>query len=607
MNNSNQSYSIMLALSEIPNLEHWITLARRLLPPNGELHLRGLVKLPKTQSLSEGTGKAREWRDALDSFARDYGDVRDDTGVYVDHRPLARLITELPSLNIDLLLVQWNGVNTMTSGVTTDEILQHAPCDVVLVHGDLWMSEGPVLLSLRGGPNVSLGMHVAKTLANHDSVTVLHAADRNPVSPNLRLLMRSDPQIARAVTVSSDVAESLIREASAHRAVVMGATFNQMQAGSSSSSPLIQRVQERTQTPLVLVRAYHPESLDFHVPGSLILSEATLSQQVDRWFAENTFHHQEFADLEALLALKEKQGLTISLGLPALNEEASIGKVITTLKSTMMDKLPLLDEIIVIDSNSTDRTVEIAESLGVPVYRHPDILPEVGSNHGKGEALWKSLYVLKGDIIAWVDTDITNISPHFVYGLLGPLLKHTSVQYVKGFYQRPIKVGEQLQAYGGGRVTELVARPLLNLFYPELSGVVQPLSGEYAGRRSALEQVPFFSGYGVETGLLLDLLERFGLESIAQTDLEVRVHHNQPLVNLSKMSFAILQVFMDRLENRYGIRMIENINRSMKLIIHEPDRFALEINEIRDVERPPIASIEAYLNRFRSTAAAAVG
>jgi glucosyl-3-phosphoglycerate synthase len=151
-----------------------------------------------------------------------------------------------------------------------------------------------------------------------------------------------------------------------------------------------------------------------------------------------------------------------------------------------------------------------------------------------------------------------------------------------------------LQARGGGRVTELVARPLLNLFYPELSGIVQPLSGEYAGRRAALETIPFFSGYGVETGMLIDLHERYGLGAIAQADLEERVHHNQPLLGLSKMSFAILQVFIARLENRYDVRLLDRANRSMKLIAQEEDRLALDIEEIGDVERPPMINVPAY-------------
>ncbi|MBI1276881.1 MAG: glucosyl-3-phosphoglycerate synthase [Anaerolineaceae bacterium] len=360
----------------------------------------------------------------------------------------------------------------------------------------------------------------------------------------------------------------------------------------------MKNVDSHTKGSIVLVRALHPETLAFHPPRWPHIAEESISTKVDRWFAETTFHHHEFADTKALLALKQSQGLTISVGLPALNEEATIGSVIETLKRTLMEEVPLVDEIVLIDSNSTDRTVEIAESLGIPVFKHPDILPEVGSYRGKGEALWKSLYVLKGDIIAWVDTDISNMDPLFVYGLLGPLLRQPQIQYVKGFYRRPIKVGEKVESFGGGRVTELVARPLLNLFYPELSGVIQPLSGEYAGRRSALEQVPFFSGYGVETALLIDILERFGLEAIAQTDLELRVHYNQPLVDLSKMSFAILQVFISRLENRYGVELLDKANRTMKLIVHEPERFALDLVDISDVQRPPMIEIPAYRDRL---------
>ncbi|MCC7208733.1 MAG: glucosyl-3-phosphoglycerate synthase [Anaerolineae bacterium] len=360
-------------------------------------------------------------------------------------------------------------------------------------------------------------------------------------------------------------------------------------------NPALQTVFARANRPLALVRARVPEEAGFHAPVRRFRPVENLSVRVDRWFAENTFHSREFADLDALVAMKKSQGVTISLGLPALNEEETVGEVITTLKRALMEEAPLLDEMVLIDSNSEDRTVEIAQSLGVPVYRHPDILPEVGTYQGKGEALWKSLAVLKGDIVVWIDTDITNMHPRFVYGLLGPLLKRPSIQYVKGFYQRPLRVDGVLQAVGGGRVTELVARPLLNLFYPELSGIIQPLSGEYAGRREALERVPFFSGYGVETGLLIDLHGLYGLDSIAQVDLEERVHRNQPLTNLSKMSFAIQQVFISRLEKRYGLQILRRVNRSMKLIVHEPERFALDIAEISDFERPPMIDAPGYV------------
>jgi glucosyl-3-phosphoglycerate synthase len=331
-----------------------------------------------------------------------------------------------------------------------------------------------------------------------------------------------------------------------------------------------------------------------------------LSHIVDKWFAENTFHANEFSDLNRLVEIKRQRGVTISVGLPALNEEETIGGVISVLKEALMEQVPLVDEIVVIDSNSTDRTREIAAEMGVPVYIHQEILPEAGEPlAGKGEALWKSLHVLKGDIIAWVDTDVANMHPQFVYGLIGPLLREPRIGYVKGYYHRPIKVGDDLQHEGGGRVTELTVRPLLNLFYPLLSGMVQPLAGEYAGRREVLEQLPFFSGYGVETGLLIDLLERYGLYSIGQVNLEKRIHRNRTLADLSLTAFAIVQVVLTRLQARARTNLLEEVNRSMKLIRFERDHLSLEVRRVRDVERPPIATIPAYRERHESLKLAA--
>jgi glucosyl-3-phosphoglycerate synthase len=264
-----------------------------------------------------------------------------------------------------------------------------------------------------------------------------------------------------------------------------------------------------------------------------------------------------------------------------------------------MEQVPLLDEMVLIDSGSVDYTREIAADLGIPVYIHQEILPQHGAYHGKGEALWKSLYVLNGDIVSWIDTDIKNIHPRFVYGILGPLLRDRRIQYVKGFYRRPLREGDRLIAGGGGRVTELTARPLINLFFPELSGLIQPLSGEYAGRRRALEQLPFFTGYGVETGLLIDILETFGLQAVAQVDLLRRIHHNKPLPSLSQMSFAIIQVVTRRLEDRHKTRLLEEVNKTMNLVRYELKRFYLETVEIRERERPPIINLLEYRQKRR--------
>jgi glucosyl-3-phosphoglycerate synthase len=263
------------------------------------------------------------------------------------------------------------------------------------------------------------------------------------------------------------------------------------------------------------------------------------------------------------------------------------------MKEHLQERHPLLDELVVIDSRSRDRTVAIAHSLGVKVHVHQDVLPHLGAYHGKGEALWKSLSVVRGDIIAWIDTDIANIHPKFVYGLLGPLLREPRIGYVKGFYKRPLRVGGILEESSGGRVTELMARPLLNLFYPLLSGLVQPLAGEYAGRREVLEQVPFSTGYGVEIGLLIDILECFGLNAIGQVDLEQRVHRNQSLSALGRMSFAILQTVIQRLERRENLELLAGLDRSMKAIIQERDRLHLDVRHVEEHERPAMATIRA--------------
>jgi glucosyl-3-phosphoglycerate synthase len=291
---------------------------------------------------------------------------------------------------------------------------------------------------------------------------------------------------------------------------------------------------------------------------------------------------------------KERQDLRISVGLPTLNEEDTIRKVIRGIRSRLVERFPLVDEIVVIDSGSEDRTREIAESEGVPVFAHQRVLPECGAQRGKGEALWKSLHVLTGDLVVWVDTDIANFHPKFVYGVVGPLLLRSDLVFVKAFYRRPLRLDGELQATGGGRVTELTARPMLNLFFPELSGMIQPLSGEQGGRRSHLEQIPFFSGYGVETGLLIDTLLRTGIKSIAQVDMKQRIHRNQSLYSLSKMSFEILQVALKRVAESRGVSWEES-NSTLKLISPASDGgFHLALEDIAPVERPPIVTIPAY-------------
>ncbi|MBU0986256.1 MAG: glucosyl-3-phosphoglycerate synthase, partial [Proteobacteria bacterium] len=220
------------------------------------------------------------------------------------------------------------------------------------------------------------------------------------------------------------------------------------------------------------------------------------------WLENNTFHHSAFNDLNRLVEKKREKNLKISLCLPTLNEEKTIAKEILILKSELMTRHPLLDEIVVVDSGSTDKTREIAREFGADVYKAADILPDLEPSTGKGENLWKALYITKGDIIVYLDADIKNIHHRFVYGLIGPLLFYDNIKYAKAFYDRPIAIGKnKIRPTGGGRVTELVIRPLFSLYFPELTQILQPLSGEYAGLREVFEAIPFPIGYGIETSM----------------------------------------------------------------------------------------------------------
>src|SRR4051794_4876734 len=220
-------------------------------------------------------------------------------------------------------------------------------------------------------------------------------------------------------------------------------------------------------------------------------------------------------DVAALVDAKRASGTTISVCLPARNEETTVGQIVATVRRNLVDHAPLVDEVVVIDDGSTDATVEAASWEGARVFAVDEILPELPQGSGKGNALWMSLYACDGDIICWLDADVRNFGAHFVTGLVRPLLTDPAIGFVKGYYRRPLH-GE---ATGGGRVTELMARPVISSLFAHLSGFVQPLSGEYAGRRALLETIPFVEGWGVELGLLIDLVANYGMDAIAQADL----------------------------------------------------------------------------------------
>lgn len=261
------------------------------------------------------------------------------------------------------------------------------------------------------------------------------------------------------------------------------------------------------------------------------------------------FHYEEFLPIQKLYKKKIDTGNSISLVIPAYNECKTIAAIVTAAKSELIEKIPLLDEIVVIDGDSYDGTDRYAGEAGAKVFKISDIGDRTIPN-GKGTALWKSQMVTTGDITVCIDADIREFDTRFIYGLLAPLLYDPSLLFVKGFYKRPLVLQEAALSNQGGRVTEILVRPLLSKFYPELAELYQPLAGEYSFRKSAVEQVPFCTGYGVEVGLIMDLYEKFGLSSFAQVDMDIRFHRNRNLDELSKMACTILHTIFQKLEQR---------------------------------------------------------
>jgi glucosyl-3-phosphoglycerate synthase len=565
--------------------------------------LIGVVPVQEADNLSTGAGQARELRRLISNNA-DRINLRAKPRIRVSYLPweeILSVLTKEPS--IDLLVLDWPH-HLESLQLTPAEILSHPPCDIAILRGPLPDRLQHIAVPMRGGPHAERALSLALELsATHESLVKALKIDTGSTPlqsersfAGMAMVLAKLPQVEKRTIKTDNQAETILEAAQDVDLIILG-TSAQPAESTSSFGETTDRVLCEAKSAVLAIktkRVARPEE------GTRFSSKA-ISVLVDRWFAENTYHADEFAHLNDLVALKQERGYTVSLALPALNEEATIREVIHTAQRACMEQFPLLDEIVLIDSNSIDRTREIATEMGIPVYIHQEILPEYGAREGKGEALWKSLYVTRGDIVIWVDTDVSNFHPRFIYGQLGPLLQRVKLHFVKGFYRRPLKIGKKLKKGRGGRVTELTARPLLNLFYPELSGIIQPLSGEYGGRRELLEQLSFSSGYGVEIGMLIDVLERVSLQSIGQVDLIERIHHSQSLEKLSKMSFAIIQTFFSKLERSYGHEMLQEVNRSMKRVRQNMGHLYLDVEEVLELQRPPMIEIPEYQQRHKST------
>ncbi|MER6124258.1 glucosyl-3-phosphoglycerate synthase [Streptomyces sp. NPDC001795] len=309
-------------------------------------------------------------------------------------------------------------------------------------------------------------------------------------------------------------------------------------------------------------------------------------EEVERWLSTRSWSVTD-RPLHQLMAAKRLSGSSVSVVLPALNEEETVGEIVAVIRHDLMQQVPLVDEIVVVDSGSTDRTSEVAAAAGARVVHRDTILPRIPAVPGKGEVLWRSLLVTRGDIVCFIDADLKEFSSDFVSGIVGPLLTDPGVDLVKAMYDRPLGGA----AGQGGRVTELMARPLLNMHWPQLAGFVQPLGGEYAARRSLLEQLPFPVGYGVELGMLVDALHLVGLDALAQVDVGVRKHRHQDGQALGRMAAAIYRTAQLRLARGHLIRpSLTQFERGKEGF--EPRTYSVDTEE-----RPPMVEIEEYVEQ----------
>jgi glucosyl-3-phosphoglycerate synthase len=317
------------------------------------------------------------------------------------------------------------------------------------------------------------------------------------------------------------------------------------------------------------------------------------------WFGHRSYDYRQFSDLKEMARRKGELGLTVSAILPCRNVADTVGSIIDEIH-TINERAPLIDQIIAVHATSADGTAKVAASRGAEVYSENELLSHYGETHGKGDAMWRSLSVARGDLIMFIDADTKEFEAPLVYGVLGPILYVEEVRFVKGAYRRPFKnYDESVEVDGGGRVTELTAKPLFNLFYPELSGFVQPLAGEFVADKELLRSIPFLTGYAVETGIMIDVLKRVGLGAMAQVDLGTRQNRHQPLRDLSCMSYSVVRAVARRLRQEGRLNQARDPDLPEQLFqfsdylhaVATPEGLKLQEYVEELVERPPIADV----------------
>src|SRR5918998_971491 len=320
------------------------------------------------------------------------------------------------------------------------------------------------------------------------------------------------------------------------------------------------------------------------------------------WFEKRSYSHEGFKDVEKLARRKRELGFTESLVLPSRNVADTIGGIVERINALNEEAplgTPLVDQTLVVDADSPDGTAEVAAARGAEVYSENELLSLYGDAHGKGDAMWRSLSVAKGDLVMFADADTKDFKPQFVYGTLGPILSVPGVRFVKGAFRRPFKSNEAVEIDGGGRVTELTTKPLFNLFYPELAGFVQPLAGEFVADKDLFRSIPFLTGYAVETGIMIDTYKKVGLDAMAQVDLGTRQNRHQPLRDLSRMSYAVLRAVARRMRQEGRLNQTSDPDAPVSPFqfsdylhaVATPDGLQLQEYVEELVERPPIEEV----------------
>jgi glucosyl-3-phosphoglycerate synthase len=318
----------------------------------------------------------------------------------------------------------------------------------------------------------------------------------------------------------------------------------------------------------------------------------TWGPETESWFRRRTIRAAPPFP-ETVAELKEDSGLSVTVCLPALDEAQTVGGICESIRSELMDRITVVDELVVMDSGSTDATAEVAAAAGATVHRVADVLPDLPPSPGaggKGEAMWKTLSVVTGDLVLWLDADIRDFSTHFITSLVHPLLTDDELVMTKAFYERPLDSSNGYVPQEGARVTELTARPLLQLLHPRLSGFIQPLAGEVAARRAKLLEIPFVTGYGVDVALLIDVAHRFGLDSIAQVDLGTRRHRNRDLFTLGRTAFQVAQAIFLRAHEAGEMNLPARL--PIKMVQFLPDNpGAPQWSDLGVTVRPPMNSV----------------